>query len=218
MARHRELTQEALRNEATLVTLQNQLKQFQLEQARDTSPWELISTPTLLDDPVSPRKGWTLAVGLLAGLVLGSAGALVSDRRSGLVFSSDELNLNLPGPLLERLPCHGDEQAVEVWRAPIQLLADGPLAGGGSVALIPVGSVPPADLEVFSNSLRAALGHKRELVISRDLLATRACSTQLLLTAPGAAKREQLRQLCEQLALQGTPVAGWVLLDTSLEP
>ena len=62
-----------------------------------------------------------------------------------------------------------------------------------------------------------ALGPQRELLISRDLLATRACSTQLLLTAPGAAKREQLRQLREQLALQGTPVAGWVLLDTSLE-
>ena len=53
--RHRELTQQALRDEATLVTLQNQLKQFELEQARATNPWELISTPTLLDYRVSPR-------------------------------------------------------------------------------------------------------------------------------------------------------------------
>ena len=217
VSRHRELTQQALRDEATLVTLQNQLKQFQLEQARATSPWELISTPTLLDKPVSPRKGRTLALGLLSGLVLGSGGALISDRRSGRVFSSDELSRELPAPLLERLPCDGDERPIEAWRAPIQLLADGPLTGDGSVALIPVGSIEPADLDAFSASLRQALGAQRELLISRDLLATRACSTQLLLTAPGAAKREQLRQLREQLALQGTPVAGWVLLDTSLE-
>ena len=216
VSRHRELTQQALRDEATLVTLQNQLKQFQLEQARNTRPWELISTPTLLDKPVSPRKGRTLALGLLAGLVLGSGSALVRDRHSGLVFSSDELNRDLPGPLLKRLPCHGDERAVEAWRAPIQLLADGPLAGNASLALIPVGSVEPADLEVFSTSLRQALGPQRELLISRDLLATRACGTQLLLTAPGAAKREQLRQLREHLTLQGTPVAGWVLLDSSV--
>ena len=85
------------------------------------------------------------------------------------------------------------------------------------LALIPVGSIEPADLDAFSASLRQALGPQRELLISRDLLATRACSTQLLLTAPGAAKREQLRQLREQLTLQATPVAGWVLLDTSLE-
>ena len=217
MSRHRELTQQALRDEATLVTLQNQLKQFELEQARAASPWELISTPTLLDKPVSPRKGRTLALGLLAGLVLGSGSALVSDRRSGRVFNTEELSRDLPGPLLERLPCQSDKSSIETWRAPIQLIADGPLAGARSVALIPVGSLEPADLDAFTANLGQALGPDRELLISRDLLATRACSTQLLLASPGAAKREQLRQLREQLALQGTPVAGWVLLDSSLE-
>ena len=38
VSRHRELTQKALRDEATLVTLLNQLKQFELEQARSTTP------------------------------------------------------------------------------------------------------------------------------------------------------------------------------------
>ncbi len=216
VARHRDLTQEALRDEATLVTLQNQIKQFELEQARATSPWELISTPTLLDKPVSPRKLRTLALGLLAGLVLGSGGALVSDRRSGRVFSSDELGRDLPGPLLERLPCQEKMPSTDAWRSPIQLLADGPLCGSGSVALIPVGDLDAAALEGFTTELRRALGSARELLVSRDLLATRSASTQLLITAPGAAKREQLRQLREQLPLQGTPVAGWVLLDTAL--
>ena len=124
---------------------------------------------------------------------------------------------DLPGPLLERLPCHIDVLPSDAWSTPIQLLADGPLAKANSVAVIPVGSVAPADLDAFSVSLRQALGEHRELLISRDLLATRTCSTQLLLTAPGVAKREQLCQLREQLALQGTPVVGWILLDTTLE-
>ena len=85
------------------------------------------------------------------------------------------------------------------------------------MALIPVGSIAPADLDAFTANLRQALGDNRELLISRDLLATRFCSTQLLLTAPGASKREELRQLREQLVLQGTPVAGWVLIDTTLK-
>ena len=199
-----------------MVTLQNQLKQFEMEQARATSPWELISTPIVLDNPVSPRRGRTRALGLLAGL-LGGVAALIKDRRSGLVFSSDELSSYLPAPLLERLPCHNKERLIETWRVPIQLLADGPLAGDGSVALIPVGSIAPADIDAFTVSLRQALGPHRELLISHDLLATRDCRTQLLITALGAAKREQLRQLQEQLALQGSPVAGWVLLNTSLK-
>ena len=103
-----------------------------------------------------------------------------------------------------------------LWKSPIQLLADGPLRGSGSVALIPVGELEAAALEGFAAELRRALGSTRELVVSSDLLATRSANTQLLITAPGAAKREQLRQLREQLALQGSPVAGWVLLDTAL--
>ena len=216
VSRHRELTQKALRDEATLVTLQNQLKQFELEQARATSPWELISTPTLLDNPVSPRPVRTTALGLLAGLVIGGISALVVDRRSGRVFSSEELTRLLPEPLLERLPFKGHARQIDAWRTPIQLLADGPLAGIDSLALIPVGSIDPANLDEFASHLRSALGPQKELLISHDLLATRACKSQLLLTATGSANRQELRQLREHLTLQGSPVAGWVLLDTSL--
>ena len=88
----------------TLVTLENQLKQYELEQARASRPWELISTPTVLDKPVSPRRNRTLALGLFAGLVFGSGGALVGHRSTGRVFSRNELCRDLPGPLLESLP------------------------------------------------------------------------------------------------------------------
>ena len=39
-----------------------------------------------------------MALGLLAGLVVGSGAALVVDRRTGLVFSLDELQALLPAP------------------------------------------------------------------------------------------------------------------------
>ena len=123
----------------------------------------------------------------------------------------------MPGPLLERLPSHSDEKPIDIWRVPIQLLADGPLSDANSVALIPVGSIEPAELNAFSANLGQALGPQKELLISSDLLTTRACSTQLLITAPGAAKHETIRQLSEQLTLQGRPVVGWVLLNSSLK-
>ena len=73
-----------------------------------------------------------------------------------------------------------------------------------------------AGLRAFSGELRRALAD-RELIVSTDLRQTNACSTQLLLTAPGVATRTQLSQLSQELALQGTPLAGWVLLDPQLE-
>jgi uncharacterized protein involved in exopolysaccharide biosynthesis len=204
--KHRELVRKALRDEKTLMELENQLQISQLEQAKQAEPWELISTPTLLDQPVAPRKGRVLALGLLAGLVAGCGAALVMDRRSGLVFSCDELQAALPYPLLAQLPSEG-----EAWPTTLQLLADGPLAGATSVALIPVGALGQSALAVEAN-LRHLLPASTSLHICNDLHQAAHCQMRLLLASPGAASRSQLQQLQQNLQLQARPVAGIVLM------
>ena len=69
--------------------------------------------------------------------------------------------------------------------------------------------------QAFSAELSRAL-EGRELLVSTDLRQTSRCATQLLLTSQGVATRIQLSQLRQMLALQGTPMAGWVLLDPDL--
>lgn len=210
--KHRELVRTALRDEKTLTELEVQLQTLQLELARQTEPWELISTPTLLDKPVSPRKKRIVALGLLGGLAIGCVSGLIRDRRSGLVFSEDELKTLLPCPMLERLPA---AKAVH-WSATAQLLAQGPLAQAQSVALIPVGNLSNNHLEQLRQTLDQALGN-RELLVTRDLLNSSNCSTQLLVTSPGGSNRQQLQQLREKLALQAKPLAGWLMIDPALE-
>ena len=210
--KHRELVREALRDEKTLAELENQLQTLKLEQARQTDPWELISTPTLLDKPVAPRKKRIVAFGLLGGLVLGCGAGLIQDRRTDLVFSDDEFKALLPCPLLDRLSAASPQN----WSGTAQLLAEGPLSNAETVGLLVLGQVLPAQVEQLSASLRDALGN-RKLVVSTDPLVTRHVDTQLLVTSPGAARRRALQQLREQLALQGTPMVGWLLIDPELE-
>ncbi len=210
---HRQLVRQALRDEKTLTELENQLQLASLEQAKQTDPWELISTPTLLDRPVSPKKSRNMALGLLAGLVLGSGAALVVDRRSGKVFAMDELKASLPYPLLAELH-QGVSQSNQ---QTLQLLAQGALEAPHSVALIPMGLSATA-AQPIATGLQAALredNHSAEVLCSSDLLATRHCSIQILLAAPGAATRSELASLVQQLQLQGTPVAGWLLVQPS---
>ena len=211
LIRYRELLREAARDEATLNRLESERQVLALEQARKQDPWELISTPTLLDKPVAPRKGRILALGLLAGLVLGSGAALVADRRSGRVFAQDELQQLLPGPLLAHLAA-GDPQALA---GQLTLLARGSLAGSHRVALIPVGLAAdsPAVQELL-DQLRQTMPHT-ELLCSSDLVAASSCDHQLLITSPGAPTRPQLAQLRQQLELQGRPITGWLLLDAT---
>ena len=212
--KHRELVRTALRDEKTVTELEAQLQTLRLEKARQTDPWELISTPTLLDRPVAPRKKQIVALGLLAGLVAGSGAAFLADRRTGLVYSEDELKSLMPCPLIKHLPASNRNG----WTDAADLLAAGPLAqshGNSAIALIPIGNIPNEQLQAFGAELRRALGG-RELMVSTDLRQTSRCSTQLLLTSQGAATRTQLSQLRQKLALQGTPLAGWVLLDPDL--
>ena len=185
-----------------------------LEKARVTEPWELISTPTLLDRPVAPQKLRIITLGLFAGILAGSAAALMVDRRKNLVFSIDELQTLMPWPLLKHLPALDTTG----WNEAADLIATGPLASAdknSAVALIPIGNVPADQLQAFTSELRRAVG-KQELTISNDLRKTSKCSTQLLITSPGLVTRTQLSQLKQKLKLQGRPIAGWILIDPEL--
>ena len=211
LIRYRELLRVAARDEATLNKLEDERRVLALEQARKPDPWQLISTPTLLDKPVSPSKGRNLALGLLAGLVLGSGAALVAELRSGRVFSSDELQAALPGPMLARL----DPAAPESWAATMALLASGPLAGSSTVALIPVdGQDEPELAEALQRALQQATPGAQVLCTS-DLVAAGTCQAQLLVARPGAITRQQLYALGQQLQLQGRPSLGWLLLQST---
>ena len=155
-----------------------------------------------------------VALGLVAGLIAGGGAALLADRRTGLVYSEDELKSLLPCSLIKQLPAMGGS----AWSDAADLLAAGPLAqspGNNPIALIPIGSIPNEQLHAFSKELKRALAG-RELLVSTDLSQTSRCATQLLLTSKGVATRIQLSQLRQKLALQGTPLAGWVLLDPDL--
>ena len=209
LIKYRELLREAGRDEATLTKLEGERQLLALEQARKTDPWELISTPTLLDAPVAPRKSRILALGLLAGLVAGSGAALVVDRRSGRVFSAEELQQLLPGPLLAQL----EPSATAKTTGKLTLLASGALAGSHKVALIPVGlSGTNSELQAVLQQLRDLLPHT-EVQCSADLLAAKDCDHQMLITSPGAATRSELASLREQLDLQARPVTGWLLVE-----
>jgi len=211
LIRYRELLRVAARDEATLNKLEDERRVLALEQARKPDPWQLISTPTLLDKPVSPSKGRNLALGLLAGLVLGSGAALVAELRSGRVFATDELQAALPGPLLARL----DPADPESWDATMALLASGPLAGSSTVALIPVeGQGEPELAEALQRALQQATPGAQVLCTS-DLVAAGTCQAQLLVARPGAITRPQLDALRQQLQLQGRPSLGWLLLQST---
>jgi len=209
LLRYQELERTAKRDTATLDSLENTLLSLQLEQARATKPWELISKPTLLEKPVSPRPARNLALGLLAGLVFGSGAALVADRRSGRVFSEEELEVLLRGKPL----AHLQPSTPEAFATTIALLCQHQLQGCTSLALVPVGlSGSDSRLQTLQQELQSQLPGAT-LMICSNLLVAERCSQQLLITAAGAPSRRDLAELRQQLDLQGSAPLGWLLVE-----
>jgi len=208
---YQELERTANRDTATLDSLESAVLSLQLEQARSTKPWQLISTPTLQDRPVAPRPMRNLAIGLFSGLVLGCGAALAVDSRSGRVFNPQEIN-ELLG--LEPLAVLSGTDP-DGWQTTLQLLANGPLVGAPTLAVVPVGThIDTASLAGLNTTLQKLLP---QCTISgcSNLAEASNSAKQLLVTAPGAATRAQLMQVRQQLDLLSQPISGWLLVEAA---
>lgn len=193
------LFQQANRTESTLLSLENSLAQLKLEQARQTLPWDLISTPTMLPAPVEPRRGRLLGFGLLAGLVAGGAAGLLVERSSGRIYDRDELVNLLELPLLGSIPGTSP-----------QLLASGPLKGPEGLALMPLGRVPTSTLDHLAHQLEG-VGCRTVQTVD-ELVQTLDAPSSCLVATPGSTTRSQLNQLRANLRLTRRQPAGviWI--------
>ena len=89
-AHYKELQRTAIRDNAALTEMESELFPSNPEGSR-TSALGIDLNSNCSRQAGGPPQRRIVAIGLLSGLVIGSAAALVRDRRSGLVFSQDEL-------------------------------------------------------------------------------------------------------------------------------
>ena len=61
------------------------------DKIRNTTQWELISIPTVADEPIYPSKILFCLIGIISGLTFGSLIALIKEKRSGLILDENIL-------------------------------------------------------------------------------------------------------------------------------
>ena len=209
LLKFRDLQRIAAREEGTLLKLEESYRGLQLEAARQEDPWELISTPTLLDKPVAPKKGRTVALGLLAGLVLGSGAALLVDRRKGLIWNQTDLMHILGLPILVEL----DQQFDQAIAENLQPLVQGLLAGNGSVGVL-------SNVDINSElglSFKQQLSDRLQWLAyknSDSLNIARSCDHLLIGLELGKCSRKELELLNQQCKLLNLKPEGIVLIKS----
>ena len=205
LIRHKELERQANRDQSTLNSMEAALLSLQLEQARASTPWQLISNPTLRNRPVAPRTTRNLAIGLASGAILGCVAALFADKRSGRIFNKEQLRDLLPSQLLLQL----QSDQPHTWNNGLHLLGLRN-AQGGRIAILPLGEVQRSQINKISDTLKQTCD---SIEICYTTLEATKFDKLLLVVSPGSIKRLHLDRLIQELGLQGTPIIGWIWLD-----
>ncbi|WP_320667164.1 GumC family protein [Prochlorococcus sp. MIT 1307] len=210
LIKYRQLISVEAKDKSTLNTLENQYRALLLEKARSEDPWELITKPTLLPNPVAPSNKRILAFGFLGGIFAGSGVALINDRRKDIIYSMTQMESLVRWPLLSVLPV-GKKQ---FWVESLELVvASCPFSNAeGSIALISVGEIADSVLTQLDESLRQS-SLVRQYKITKDLREATKCSNLVVVTALGITRNQELIETRKKLLLQKTPVLGLLVLS-----
>ena len=101
--KYKELIREASRDESTLISLENQLRIIELEEAKRQDPWELITKPNVIDSPVAPSKRRIGFLGLIIGVIVGIFTSLYKEKKSDIIFESQRIEKILNTKVVETL-------------------------------------------------------------------------------------------------------------------
>ena len=111
---YRALITETKNDNKTLNSFQNELRVLSLEKARGSKPWEIISSPTLFDEPVGPeRKKIAISFSIL-GFLISSFISLLLDRFGSIIYNQKRLKQYLDYPVVFNIPLKMRETDLEL--------------------------------------------------------------------------------------------------------
>ena len=86
---------------ATLELLEDQSRLLSLEVSKKEYPWDLITNPTLLPSPISPRRRNYVPSGLFFGFLIGTLSAFYKKQKEDVFYNEEEIENIFNFPLLE---------------------------------------------------------------------------------------------------------------------
>ena len=103
LLKYKELMREAERDEQTLISLENKLNEVMLAEAKSADPYLLITKPTLLRNPASPKPSIILSLFTIFGILAGSLYCFIKEKRSNYIFEKKDLENALKAEILDEI-------------------------------------------------------------------------------------------------------------------
>ena len=101
--KYKDLLRQSARDESTLISLEDNLRTIELDEAKIEDPWQLITKPTLLINPVAPSRKRIGLLGLLGGLVFSIFFSYLREKKSGVIYDDEILENIFDCEIIEKL-------------------------------------------------------------------------------------------------------------------
>ena len=122
-SKFRQLFGEALRHSIALENLEKELYILSIEQEKYQSPWKLISSPSVLDKPVSPSRSLLISQKLMYGILIGLIISLIRNLMRNAIFSEIKIRKIFNTRILEKL----SPKELKSWDETFRLISNEPL-------------------------------------------------------------------------------------------
>ena len=211
LIKYSQLVSEAERDKTILDNLENNYRNTQLEKARTRDPWELITKPTILPKPVSPKKLMNILIGLSLGLGAGITASLIFDKKEDTLYSIDQIDYLLNLPFLEDLEIKNKEKLEES----IYLLAKGVGANLKSICFITAEKMDKGIFEIINPLLEKEFGVENYKLTNNPIDAIKYQNIIFILVI-GKTKKKDIYQLKKKLDYQKCLKIGYLALRDGL--
>ena len=207
--KYKELARKSIRDDLTLQNLEQQKQILSLEQAKSSKPWELITEPTLFDKPIGLANRLILLNGLLIGLVLSALTIYLKDRIKDYVYSYKELTKDINIGFKLNIQTQKQEKFKETIK--ILSLKLSQKEKINNLGLFIVGDIPKEYINKIVENLN--LENQFKIVIAKDLLEIQKLNSKLIVLSPGAITRTELKNLKQNINVQGISFLGALIID-----
>ncbi|WP_413683876.1 GNVR domain-containing protein [Prochlorococcus sp. MIT 1011] len=210
LIKYNQLIRDAIKNQDIYYNLDNQYRVLQVNKARDSKNWDVITKPTLIPSPVAPHKKKMIIYGIFAGFIGGSLAGLVKDKIEDHVHSFSDITKLTSSPVLNYLSLDDDKS----WEENLSIIAKGPLAERrGVTSILILGDFDKNILEDIHYKLNKYL-NDIELIVTTDIIKAASSSNIIFVIGFGVTKKSKTIESMRKLNLLNKHILGTLIIST----
>ena len=207
--KYKQILSEAEKDKITLSSLEQNYRNLLLEKAQTKDPWELITNPTLLPNPVAPQRKIIAIIGLMTGIFAGSVFVLLKNKLQDIVFSVNEIKSRYKFPIIQELFINNDSSLSES----LNLFLPGSLSNlQGPIVFLEIGKINKNNLDSILDKINN-LDKNLEIYITNNLIDAIKYPNLFLIAELGTIKRKEINAIINKIGLQKKSILGLLLIN-----